>query len=254
MLQQTPVARVLPVWTAWLAALADPGRPCRRAGRRGGPGLGPARLPATGAAPARRRSGDRGTARRPGARVVRRPAGAARASATTPRRPSRRSPTGSGTSCSTPTCAGCWRAPCPASSSRSPAVTRAERELATRLLPEDEPTGRHLGGRGDGARRPGVHGRQPRVRPVPAPRPVRVASPPDARRTTARPARCRRTPAPTGSAAAGCWPCCATRRAASPGPRSTPRGPTGRSASARLASLVTDGLVVALPDGRFALP
>src|SRR4051794_33467881 len=49
--------------------VADPVRPRRSAGRRGGPGLGPARLPATGAAPARRGPGDRGTTRRPGAGV-----------------------------------------------------------------------------------------------------------------------------------------------------------------------------------------
>ncbi len=59
-------------------ALADPGRPGRRADRRGGPRLGPARLPAPGAAAARRGDRDRRAARRRGAGVVRRPAGAAR--------------------------------------------------------------------------------------------------------------------------------------------------------------------------------
>ena len=59
-------------------ALADAGRPGRRADRRGGAGLGPARLPAPGAAAARRRDRDRRAARRRGAVVVRRPARAAR--------------------------------------------------------------------------------------------------------------------------------------------------------------------------------
>ena len=43
MLQQTPVARVLPVHARWLDRWPTPGRPGRRAARRGGAGLGPAR-------------------------------------------------------------------------------------------------------------------------------------------------------------------------------------------------------------------
>ena len=49
-----------------------------------------------------------------------------------------RSPTGAGTSCSTPTCAGCWRGWWPAWSSRPRRSTRAEREPAAALLPEDD--------------------------------------------------------------------------------------------------------------------
>ena len=56
MLQQTPVARVLPVYAAWLRALADAGRAGRRRRRRGGADVGQARLPAPGAAAARVRA------------------------------------------------------------------------------------------------------------------------------------------------------------------------------------------------------
>ncbi len=56
MLQQTPVARVVPRLEAWLDPLADPGGP--RGLPRGGRGarLGPARLPATRPRPARGRA------------------------------------------------------------------------------------------------------------------------------------------------------------------------------------------------------
>ena len=62
---------------------------------------------------------------------------------------------------------------------------------------------RHLGGRGDGARRAGVHGGQPALR-----RPARSPTgapggPPATRRTTDRRGAARPGPAPTGSAAAG---------------------------------------------------
>ena len=60
------------------AAVADAGGAGRRARGRGRPGLGPARLPAPGPAPARGSDRDRRAARRRGAVVVRRPAGAAR--------------------------------------------------------------------------------------------------------------------------------------------------------------------------------
>ena len=109
MLQQTPVARVLPVHEQWLARWPTPGRPGRRADRRGGPRLGPARLPAPRAAAARGRRRDRRAARRRGAGVVRRPARAARRRRLHRRGDRDASPTAGATSCSTPTSAGCSR-------------------------------------------------------------------------------------------------------------------------------------------------
>ena len=109
-----------PVWTRLAGGVADPGRPGRRAGRRGGPGVGPARLPAPGAAPARGRAGDRGAARRPGARVVRRAAGAARGRRLHRRRGRVVRLPAARTSCSTPTCGGCSRGRVRRSSSRRP--------------------------------------------------------------------------------------------------------------------------------------
>ena len=89
-----------------------------------------------------------------------------RASATTQRPRSPSSPTDVGTSCSTPTCAGSSRGRSPASSSRPPSVTRAERDLAGASCSRRRADGCHLVGRGDGARRPGLHSRQPALRPA----------------------------------------------------------------------------------------
>ena len=105
-----PVARVLPVYEAWLRALADPGRPRRRTRRGGDPGLGTARLPAPGARgctprPPRSPSSTAARCPTPTTRCARCPA-----SATTRPRPCSPSRSAAGSRCSTPTSAGCWRA------------------------------------------------------------------------------------------------------------------------------------------------
>ncbi len=64
MLQQTPVARVEPIWRDWLAPLADALRARGGEPGRGAACLGQARLPAQGAAAARGGNGHRGAARR----------------------------------------------------------------------------------------------------------------------------------------------------------------------------------------------
>ena len=113
MLQQTPVARVLPVYEQWLARWPTPGRPGRREptgeavrawGRLGYPRRA-LRLHAAATAIVER-------ARRRGARRPTTTCSRCPGSATTPPRRSRPSPSGGGTSCSTPTSAGCWRGPC----------------------------------------------------------------------------------------------------------------------------------------------
>ena len=78
MLQQTPVVRVEPAWRAWMARWPTPAALAARPAGRGDPDVGPARLPAPGAAAARVRGGDRGAARRRGAGRAGRAAGAAR--------------------------------------------------------------------------------------------------------------------------------------------------------------------------------
>ena len=67
MLQQTPVARVEPVYKAWLARWPTPADLAADSARRGGPDVGQAGLPASGAAAARVRTGHRGPPRRRGA-------------------------------------------------------------------------------------------------------------------------------------------------------------------------------------------
>ena len=137
MLQQTPVARVMPAYEAgW--PVADAGRPGRRAGRGGDPRRG------AGSATRAGRCG----CTRPRPAIVERHGGevpadagraarAARASART--RPGRwpRSPTASGTRWSTPTCAG-W-SPGRCSGQAEPARRRPPRDLVAveALLPAD---------------------------------------------------------------------------------------------------------------------
>ena len=229
MLQQTPVVRVLPVHEEWLRALADPGRPGRGAGRRGGAGVGPARLPAPGPAAARRGHRDRRAARRRGAGVVRRPA-----------RPARRrrlhrggdrdaSPTGGATSSSTPTSAGCSPARRPAPSSRPPSVTKAERGLADGPAARGRADRRDLVGGGDGARRARLHGGQPAVRGLPGRRPVRLARrrPPGVRRAAPQGADLGRHRPPVPRPAAG--RAARRRRRGHRGSGSTRPGRTNRS-------------------------
>ena len=98
--------------------LADPRRPRRRAERRGRPRVGPARLPAPGAAAARRRHGDRRAVRRPGARRRTTTCAPSPAWATTRPPRSRRSASAGGTPSSTPTSAACWPGSSAGSSSR----------------------------------------------------------------------------------------------------------------------------------------
>ena len=79
MLQQTPVARVLPVFDTWLTTWPTPGALAAAPSGRGGARLGPAGLPAPGPAAARRRDArsSSGTAARCPASYAR-PDGAAR--------------------------------------------------------------------------------------------------------------------------------------------------------------------------------
>ncbi len=205
MLQQTPVARVLPVHERGSSAgrprptwpPSRTGEAVRAWGRLGYPRRA-LRLHAAAV-------GDRRAARRRGAGVVRRPARAARASATTPPPRSRPSPTAGGTSCSTPTCAGCSRGPWPAWSSRPRRSPGPSATLAEIVLPDDEPTAAtwsvavmELGALVCTAAQPAL--RRPARSPTCAP-----GGRPATRRTTGRRGRCRPGPAPTGSAAAGCW-------------------------------------------------
>ena len=231
MLQQTPVARVLPVHEAWLAqwptpaalAAAETGEAVRAWGRLGYPRRA-LRLHAAATAivgrPRRRGAGGRTTT-----------CWRCRASATTPRRRSRRSRTAGATSCSTPTSAGCFARAVSGVEFPAAAVTRAERDLAAGAAARRRADRGDLGGRGDGARRAGVHRR--RTRPARAARSPTGApgARPATRRTTGRPARCRRTPAPTGSAAAGCSAWSATATAPSRSTGWTRPGRTRSSAS-----------------------
>ena len=139
MLQQTPVARVLPVFEAWLETWPTPAALAAAPERRGRARVGAARLPATSAAPARRATtAIVGAARRRGPGVLRRRCSRCPASATTPRARSRRSRSAAGTRCSTPTCGGCSRVRSAAWSSRRPSVTSAERTRAESMLPDDD--------------------------------------------------------------------------------------------------------------------
>ena len=256
MLQQTPVARVLPVYEAWIGALADAGRPRGGAGGRGRAGLGPPRLPAPRPAAARGRHRDRRPPRRASCR---------RRTTTCCALPGVGDYTaaavasfafGSATSCSTPTCA--------ASSARSssgvefPAgtVTRAERELARRrLLPDDEETAAtwsvavmELGALVCTAGSPRC-GRCP-VADLCA---WRAAGYPA---YDGPPRRGQAWTAPTVSAAAGCWRVAArqARRRAPRRPRRLP-GPSREQRERCLASLVPTGsLVAASTATRYALP
>ena len=176
MLQQTPVVRVLPVFTEWLQRWPDAGRPGR--GLPGGrdQGLGPAGLPAPGPAAARRRHRDHRRARRRSSRTPSRTCCGCPASASTPPGPSPPSPSAPEPRWWTPTSAGCcpgWSAAWTNRGSRPPPPT------ARRWPPccRDEPgQGRPVLRRGDGARRPGLFGPLPRLRVVPAGRPLPVAA------------------------------------------------------------------------------
>ena len=193
----------VPVHEEWLRALAHAGRPGRRdrRARRSAPGAGSAtRAGRCGCTPPppRSSSGTAARCRRPTTTCWR-----SRASATTPRRPSRRSPSDAGTSCSTPTSAGSWPGCSAARSCPAPSVTRAERDRAAAVLPEDEPTAAtwsialmELGALVCTAR-------SPRCDELPGQRRTAPGGRPATRRTTDRPGAARPGTAPTGSAAAG---------------------------------------------------
>ena len=186
MLQQTPVARVLPVYEAWLERWPTPGRPGGRAERRGGPGLGPARLPAPGAAAARRGRRDRRAARRRGAGRLRRRCSRCPASATTPRPRSRRSRSAGAhavldTNVRRVLGRAVSRRRVPGRRGH-PGRARARRG---RCCPTSRDRGR-LGGGGDGARRAGLHGGEPALRRLPGRRPRARGGAPASRRTTGR--------------------------------------------------------------------
>ena len=89
-------------------ALAHPAGAGRGAGRGGGPGLGPAGLSASRPAAAPRRRWHHRASRRRGAQRPRRPAGPAGRRLLHGGGDRRASRTGNGTSCWTPTSAGCW--------------------------------------------------------------------------------------------------------------------------------------------------
>ena len=135
MLQQTPVARVLPAYQAWLArwptaaslAAASPADAVRQWGRLGYPRRA-LRLHET--APG---SSASGTAGRCPARWTR--CSPCPASAPTPRRRWRASPSASGMPCWTRTCAGCWPGWPRASNGQHAATTAAEVALAARCCP-----------------------------------------------------------------------------------------------------------------------
>ena len=184
-------------------ALADPGGAGRRAAGRGGAGLGPARLPAPGAAAARGRDRGGGAARRRAADDVRRAASRCPASGSTPRRPWRRSRTAPGTPCWTPTCAGCWPGRSAAPSSRRPRSRRPSGPAPRRCVPDDPATAARWAVAVMELGALVCTARAPRLRPVPgAPTGARGGWR-AARRTTGRCGAPRPSPGPTGRCA-GC--------------------------------------------------
>ncbi len=203
MLQQTPVARVLPVYDAWLARWPRPadlaaepsGEAIRAWGRLGYPRRA-IRLHAAATV-------IRDDARRRGAGLVRRARDRCRVSATTPPRPCSPSPSGDGSRCSTPTSGGCSRGSSRGVEFPPPPSPSPRRPSRTDLLPDDEATAAtwsvalmELGALVCTAA-------SPRCDACPVQRRVRLARgrPPGVRRSAAaRPGLVR---APTGSAAAG---------------------------------------------------
>ena len=133
------------------------------------------------------------------------------------------------------------------------AATAGEKRLAESLLPEDESDAATWSVALDGARRAGVHGGPADVRRLPGRRRRAPGGRRATRRTTARRARRRPGRARTASAAAACSPCSATPRARCP---SAPLDRAWDDKPQRdrcLASLLTDGLLVRVPEG-YALP
>ena len=180
--------------------LADARGAGRGAQRRGRAGVGTARLPAPGAAPARGRHHHRRAARRRGPGRLRRPARPARRGrlhrqrdrVLRVRRPARG--------------ARHQRAAGPRAGRERRRVPRGER------VGERAGAGRvaaargrrcHLGGGRDGAGSAGLHGRQPAVRRLPDQLDAARGTGPGSRRTTVRPGRRRPGPGPTGWSGVG---------------------------------------------------
>ena len=239
--------------------VAHPGgaRRPRRPARQSGSGAGSAIRAARSGCTRRRRFSWPGTAGRCPPTWT--PCARCRGSGATPRRPWPASPSASGTPCSTPTCGGCWPGWSPGSrvpAAASSAVSVAERRLAESLLPAESAVAARwsvavmeLGAlvctaaspRCDGCPVAGDCAWLAAGRPAPPDGAARQAD-----------AEVRR--APTGSAGAGCWRCCARPAARCAGPTSTSPGPTRAQLDRALDGLVADGLVDPLADGRFALP
>ena len=132
-------------------------------------------------------------------------------------------------------------------------TTAAERRLAAEILPADPATLGPLERGRDGVGGAGVHRRPPGLRAVPRRRSVRLAG----RRTPGAEVvpRAQAWAGTDRRSAAGCWRRCAT---AAPEPVSAAvldgcwDEPMQRARA--LDSLVADGLIEPLPDGRYALP
>ena len=156
------------------------------------------------------------------------------ASAPTRRRRSPASRSASGTSCWTPTSAGCWPGSPAGRALPPPAATAAETRRAERFLPRTGRAARwavasmELGALVCTARTPRCESAR-----------SRTGAPGAGPDGPSRPGRGggRRTRAPTGSAAAHCWPCCARPTGRWRGPSWPWPGRTPPSASGALASL-----------------
>ncbi len=232
MLQQTPVARVLPVWLEWQARWPTPADLAGRAVGRGRPDVGPTRLPAPRAAPARGRAGLRDAVT--AASCPRTSPSCARCpeSVTTPRRRWRRSPSGNGTRCSTRTSDASWPGSVGGAGVR--AGRRTERRRATAGRRSCCPTTRTPRRRGawpswSSAPSSARHGNRDAT-PAPWPRSAPGAVPAIRRGPGSR-AAVRRTPAPTVRSAVGCSPSLGTAGAAVRGERAGVR--LGRRRAAR---------------------
>ena len=135
-----------------------------------------------------------------------------------------------------------------------PPATARDLAAVEALLPAAAGRGRPVQRRADGARRAGVHGPGAALPAVPAGRAVRVAAGRRARRTPGRARGRSASPAPTARSAAGCWTCCAAAPGPVPKPALDLAWPADVQRERALDSLVADGLVDPLPDGRYALP
>ena len=133
-------------------------------------------------------------------------------------------------------------------------MTRAERDLATGLLPDDGPTAAAWAVATMELGALVCMAASPRCAACPVARPVRVAARPATRRTTDRRGAARPTTAPTGSAAAGCSACSATATGRCTAAGSTRRGPVDEQRERCLQWLVDDGLVARVDAPTYALP